>query len=83
MNESHQLTAWGQALEKALSTLDPSEKLEEACFVAVELLRLGILGSKNWFTNISGGPMRGSGTSQRADETDETAFRDLLVTFGR
>jgi hypothetical protein len=61
INEKHQLTTWGQALEATLSSLDPSENLEEPAFIGIELLRLGILNAKDWFANISGGPMRGSG----------------------
>lgn len=61
INEKHRLTQWGQALETAMSSLDPAENLEEPTFIAVELLRLGILSSKDWFANISGGPMRGTG----------------------
>ncbi|PGH19435.1 hypothetical protein AJ80_03936 [Polytolypa hystricis UAMH7299] len=60
VNEKHQLTQWGETLEKALSTLNPSENLEEATFIAIEMLRLGVLSAKDWFPNISGGPMRGS-----------------------
>jgi hypothetical protein len=48
-------------MEAALSSLDPAERQEEAVFLAVEMLRLGILKNTSWFPNISGGPMRGSG----------------------
>jgi len=71
VNEKHQLTTWGQALETALSSLDPSENLEESAFLAMELLRLGILNAEDWFSNISGGPMRGS---------DEEKKFNLLVS---
>ncbi|KGQ01780.1 hypothetical protein PAAG_11503 [Paracoccidioides lutzii Pb01] len=71
IDEKHQLTQWGQALEIAMSSLNPAENLEETTFIAVELLKLGILSSKDWFVNISGGPMRG---------TDEEKKFNLLVS---
>lgn len=61
IDEKHQLTTWGQCLDQALSVLEPGEKLEEATFVAIEMLRLGVLNSTQWFSHLSGGPMRGSG----------------------
>lgn len=61
IDDKRQLTHWGQALESALSSLDPSENLEEPTFLAVELIRLGILNKNDWFPNISGGPTRGTG----------------------
>ncbi|KKK24520.1 XPG I-region protein [Aspergillus ochraceoroseus] len=60
INEKHQLTSWGVCLEQALSVLDPEDSLEEATFLAIELLRFGVLNSKQWFSHVSGGPMRGS-----------------------
>ncbi|THC98151.1 hypothetical protein EYZ11_002375 [Aspergillus tanneri] len=57
---SHQLTPWGVCLEQALSVLGPDESLEEATFLAIEMLRLGLLNAKPWFSEVSGGPMRGS-----------------------
>jgi uncharacterized membrane protein len=59
--KTHQLTQWGACLEQALSVLDPSDTLEEATFLAIEMLRFGLLNSKQWFSHVSGGPMRGSG----------------------
>lgn len=61
IDEKHQLTAWGRSLEAALSSLNPTENLEESVFIAVEMLRLGVLNSKEFFMTISGGPMRGTG----------------------
>ncbi|KAL1966789.1 hypothetical protein VTN77DRAFT_3754 [Rasamsonia byssochlamydoides] len=71
VDEKHQLTAWGNCLEQALSVLDPALNLEEPTFLAIELLRLGILGPKDWFSHISGGPMRG---------TDEEKTYNMLVS---
>ena len=61
ITEKHELTPWGESLNQALSVLDPADNLEEAIFLAIELLRLGLLNSKQWFSHVSGGPMRGSG----------------------
>ena len=61
ITEKHELTSWGESLIQALSVLDPADNLEEAIFLAIELLRLGLLNSKQWFSHVSGGPMRRSG----------------------
>ncbi|KAF7590900.1 hypothetical protein BBP40_002262 [Aspergillus hancockii] len=60
IDEKHQLTSWGVSLEQALSILDPDDNLEEATFLAIEMLRFGVLNAKQWFSHVSGGPMRGS-----------------------
>ncbi|KAM5473767.1 hypothetical protein MferCBS49748_000731 [Microsporum ferrugineum] len=72
VDTKHQLTTWGKALESALASLKPSDNLEEPTFLAVELIRLGILSSKDWFPNISGGPMRGT--------VEEEQRNNLLVS---
>lgn len=59
--KSHQLTPWGLCLEQALSVLDPNDSLEESTFLAIEMIRLGLINSKQWFSHVSGGPMRGTG----------------------
>lgn len=41
--------------------LDPADNLEEATFLAIEMVRFGVLNAKQWFSHVSGGPMRGSG----------------------
>lgn len=61
IDEKHQLTAWGKCLDQALSALDPTDKLGEAVFIAIEMLRWDLLNTKHWFSHVSGGPMRGSG----------------------
>ncbi|EEP80199.1 conserved hypothetical protein [Uncinocarpus reesii 1704] len=71
IDEKHQLTGWGQSLEAALSSLTSSENLEEPTFLAIEMLRLGVLNAKDMFSNISGGPMRGT--------SEEKSF-NLLVS---
>ncbi|CAG8240308.1 unnamed protein product [Penicillium salamii] len=60
IDDKHKLTAWGQCLSQALSAVDPADNLEEAIFIAIEMLRLDLLNTKHWFSHVSGGPMRGS-----------------------
>ncbi|KAI1945161.1 hypothetical protein LOZ57_004459 [Ophidiomyces ophidiicola] len=80
IDDKHQLTAWGLALEKGLSCLNPyeQENLEEPTFLAVEMLRLGILNSKELFVNTSGGPMRGS-----AEERSFNLLISRVACFGK
>lgn len=47
MNEKHELTGWGRALRKALSSLDAPDKLEDSVYLAIELLRLGLLDERH------------------------------------
>ncbi|CAG8268272.1 unnamed protein product [Penicillium olsonii] len=60
IDDKHKLTSWGQCLSQALSAIDPADNLEEAIFLAIEMLRLNLLNTKPWFSHVSGGPMRGS-----------------------
>lgn len=60
VDDKHTLTPWGQCLAHALSAIDPADNLEESIFIAIEMIRLGLLNTKNWFSHVSGGPMRGS-----------------------
>lgn len=60
IDDKHQLTAWGKALQEALKDLKPGEKMDEDVFVGIELLRLGQLTSADLFPNVTGGPMNGS-----------------------
>ncbi|KAJ5932368.1 hypothetical protein N7516_006857 [Penicillium verrucosum] len=60
VDDKHRLTPWGQCLVQAFSAIDPADNLEESIFIAIEMIRLGLLNTKNWFSNVSGGPMRGS-----------------------
>jgi len=43
LDEKHELTGWGRALRKALSSLDSPGKLEDSVYLALEMLRLGLL----------------------------------------
>ncbi|KAJ5312514.1 hypothetical protein N7508_003344 [Penicillium antarcticum] len=60
VDDKHNLTTWGKSLEQSLSAVDPADNLEEAIFIAFEMLRLDLLNTKPWFSGVSGGPMRGS-----------------------
>ncbi|KAJ5653987.1 XPG N-terminal [Penicillium lividum] len=60
VDDKHKLTAWGKCLEQALSNVDPADNLEDAIFTAIEMLRFDLLNTKDWFSHVSGGPMRGS-----------------------
>lgn len=61
VDDKHKLTVWGKCLEQALSNVDPADNLEEAIFIAIEMIRMDLLNTKQWFSHVSGGPMRGSG----------------------
>lgn len=61
IDEKHQLTKWGEVLRAALSKVGSSKDQEEAAFLAVDLLRLGLLNADTMFEGYSGAPMRGSG----------------------
>jgi len=61
IDETHNLTSWGKVLNAAFSSLPPKSDLEEAIFLAIELLRFGLLNSQAMFPTYSGGPMHGSG----------------------
>ncbi|KAK6533577.1 hypothetical protein TWF694_002514 [Orbilia ellipsospora] len=51
----HQLTPWGKVLATALSTLDPEDELEEACYLGVELLKAKLLrADPNTLSQYSG-----------------------------
>lgn len=61
VDSQHQLTTWGNVLETTLSASGSNRDQEEAAFLAVELLRLGLLTADTMFQGYSGAPMRGSG----------------------
>lgn len=66
VNGKHELTNWGKCFEEAVNALDSSKgtidsQSLESVFIAVEMLRMGVLGPNDWFPNHSGGPMRGTG----------------------
>ncbi|KAI9798257.1 MAG: hypothetical protein M1825_005390 [Sarcosagium campestre] len=60
IDDRHNLTAWGSALQAAMSTLTPADGLDEAVLIAVELLRLDLLSPENIFSSYVGAPANGS-----------------------
>ena len=61
------MTSWGRALATTLKTIEPTVKkyndihhIEEAAFIAYELIRFDNLNSRNRHTELIGGPLRGS-----------------------
>jgi hypothetical protein len=67
VNDKHELTSWGRALATTLKTLIPAVKkyndihhIEEAAFLAFELLQFDNLNSRNRHVELIGGPLRGS-----------------------
>lgn len=47
MDDKHQLTSWGVALEAALAAMDGGSRKEEQGILAVELLRLGAFNTQS------------------------------------
>ena len=67
VNDQHELTTWGKALATTLKSIEPTVKsyndahhLEEAAFLAYELLRFDNLNSRNRHPELTGAPLRGS-----------------------
>ncbi|RYC64278.1 hypothetical protein CHU98_g1936 [Xylaria longipes] len=67
VNDSHQLTPWGEALAKSLEALEPTVTkhpkvpgLFEAVLLAYELLRLDLLNTRNQHPELNGLPMNGN-----------------------
>lgn len=60
-SEKHSLTPWGRALEAAISTLNPSDNLDEPVYLGIELLRLKVLKPDNFSPSLTGAPTRGTG----------------------
>jgi Temperature dependent protein affecting M2 dsRNA replication len=63
VNEKYELTSWGLALEAAISALDSADKMEEYVFVAIEMLRMGLVNGKD-MTSIPGGAEYGTGKEE-------------------
>lgn len=61
VDEKHTLTIWGKILDTTISSLDPADGHEEAAFLAIELLRLGLLNADALFPKHPGAPSEGSG----------------------
>jgi hypothetical protein len=67
VNDQHQLTGWGNALATTLKAIAPEVQkyadvhhIEEAAFLAFELIRFNNLNSRNRHTELIGGPLRGT-----------------------
>ncbi|POS87560.1 hypothetical protein EPUL_000916 [Erysiphe pulchra] len=67
VNDLHELTGWGRALAVTLKNIQPTIKkyddthqIEEAAFLAFEMIRFGILNSRNRHPELIGGALRGS-----------------------
>lgn len=67
VNDKHELTSWGKALATTLKALTPVVKkygdihhIEEAAFLAFELLQFDNLNSRNINNGLIGGPIRGT-----------------------
>ena len=65
IDEEHHLTLWGGVLKNALSVAGLNREREEAIYIAVELLRLGLLNPNTMFKGYSGAPLRGTGQYTR------------------
>lgn len=63
IDEQHCLTKWGNVLMRVLSTMGSNLEQEKAAFLAVELLRYGLLNADTMFPHYSGAPIRGTGQS--------------------
>lgn len=67
LNDQHELTGWGTALAVSLKSIQPTIKeyqnihlTEEAVLLAFEMIRFGILNSRNRHPELIGGALRGS-----------------------
>ncbi|KAI1485243.1 nuclease-like protein [Biscogniauxia mediterranea] len=67
VDDSHNLTSWGEALAKSLEALEPTVAknpgvpgLFEAALLAYELLRFDLLNTRNQHPELNGLPMNGT-----------------------
>lgn len=66
INDSHELTTWGEALSASLDAIsstvrdNPNDGLSDAVLLAFELLRYGLLNTRNQHPELNGLPMNGS-----------------------
>ncbi|KAG8530353.1 uncharacterized protein KY384_004855 [Bacidia gigantensis] len=59
VTESHELTHWGKILERTLSAVGGQEDLQQAAYIAIELLRFEVLNLNSLFLDYPGSPARG------------------------
>ena len=64
VDEKHQLNHWGETLRAALDASGSERHQEEAVFMAVELLRLGLVTPDTMFLGYAGAPEYGSGAKR-------------------
>ncbi|KAI9667560.1 MAG: hypothetical protein M1821_000376 [Bathelium mastoideum] len=60
IDSDHFLTPWGQVLQRGLEAAGSDTEIQEAVFIAIELLRLELLHYHYMFTGYSHAPSRGS-----------------------
>ncbi|KAL8874440.1 MAG: hypothetical protein Q9174_000233 [Haloplaca sp. 1 TL-2023] len=65
VDRQHRLTRWGNVLSRLLSTMGTNLEQENAAFLAVELLRYGLLNADTMFQKYSGAPSRGTDIDKR------------------
>jgi hypothetical protein len=61
---NHKLTPWGEVLATTMAALNGNTQLEEPAIIAIELLRLDLLNTRNMFA-YTGAPMRGTDFDRR------------------
>ncbi|KAL8643191.1 MAG: hypothetical protein Q9228_000176 [Teloschistes exilis] len=61
----HQLTSWGRILDGILPILGSDAGQEKAAFLALELLRAGVLNADTMFNRYSGAPVHGNEIDRR------------------
>lgn len=60
VNDEHELTVWGQALAATLESLGTKDNLDEAAFLAFELLKYDQLNARNRHEEWVGSSVRGT-----------------------
>ncbi|KAL8683777.1 MAG: hypothetical protein Q9186_000263 [Xanthomendoza sp. 1 TL-2023] len=65
VDRQHQLTVWGKVLDGMLSMTVFNAEQERAAFLAVELLRFGLLSADTMFSAYSGAPSRSNEIDKR------------------
>lgn len=65
VDEKHQLTDWGNILRTALDASGSRKEQEEAVFMGVELMRLGLVTPDTMFLGYAGAPEKGSDIDKR------------------
>jgi hypothetical protein len=61
IDDQNRLTPWGKVLKTALAAAGPRQDHIDGILVAIELLRMGLLSSKDMFKGYSGAAVHGSG----------------------